>query len=174
MPPCSAKSPSSTARSSPATAARAKSSLAAIRGETDAFAVEAGSAKNYATGEELIPIAVLARERTQSFPEAPPVIEAADVPEDMQWWVDFRESISKIGRSVAAAPTVPEDRVEYLREQLGAVLTDEEFIADATSKGRDINYLGGKEQQQIIEELMNSLSDERLEQVRTVLLEKFF
>ena len=149
-------------------------SLAAIRGETDAFAVEAGSAKNYASGNELIPVAVLARETTKSFPEAPPILEAVDVPEDMHWWVDFRESISSIGRSIATAPSVPEDRVAYLREQLGAVLTDEAFVKDATEKGRDINYLNGTEQQAIIDKLMSSISDERLLEVQKVLLNTYF
>ncbi len=151
-----------------------ENSLAAIRGEVDGFAVEASSAAKYAAGDELGPIATLARERTDAMPESPFIFEAVEVPADKEWLVDFREAISKVGRSVSTGPGVDADKVAYLRGVIDIVMNEKAFTADARAKGRDIRYLPGAEQQAIIEGLMASVSAERLEEIKNILLVKYF
>ncbi|WP_161142634.1 tripartite tricarboxylate transporter substrate-binding protein [Propylenella binzhouense] len=151
-----------------------ESSLAAIRGETDAIAVEANTGSDLGKGGELKPVAVLARKRWKTLPDTPTLFEAAAVPADKEWWIDFRESVSNLGRSLAMGPGVPQDRVDYMRKVVEDVLTDPKVIADVEKTGREINYLPGTEQKAIIDQLMQSVEGDRLEQVKTVLLEKYF
>lgn len=150
-----------------------ESSLAAIRGETDAIAVEASSAAKY-SGDEMTPLLVLSRDRTDVLPDTPTIFEATDVPEDRAWWIDFRSGINKVGRSIAVGPEVPADRVAYLREAVGSVLTDPDVIAEGAKINRGISYLPPEEQEQIVTELLESSSGERLGQIKEVLLEKYF
>ncbi len=152
-----------------------EASLAAIRGEVDAFAVEAGSAADYSKGgEELTPIAILSHERSDKMPDVPTIFEATDVPDDLAWWIDFRENVSKVGRSIAMAPGVDQAKVDYMRGVIGDVLQDKAFVDETVAKGRDINYLPGTEQQEIVKNLLSSVEGDRLKEVQNVLLEKFY
>ena len=146
---------------------------AAVRGEVDGIMVSSTSAVNYVGEESLVPIVTLARERDQHFPEVPTLFEVADLDEESTWWADFRADITTLGRAFVAHQDVDPARVAYLREILGDILRDEDFLAAMEEKSRPIDYLPAAEQEQLARQLLDDLSDERREEVRHVLTEKY-
>ncbi|HEX2256642.1 MAG TPA: hypothetical protein VHG92_08085, partial [Afifellaceae bacterium] len=148
-------------------------SLAAIRGDVTGFAVTDRSARDYSTGsEDLTPVVVIGRERSELLPDVPTIFEAGDVPNE--YWIDFRGGIVDVGRAIVTAPDVPEERVEFLRQAFEEVLTDSDVLAEAEEKGLPIVYASGGEVQQTIEEVLGDIPEERLTDIRDVLLDRYF
>jgi tripartite-type tricarboxylate transporter receptor subunit TctC len=89
--------------------------LAVVRGEADGIVVSNSSAINYvgtADSQSVVPIATLSRNReTTFFPDVPTIFEVAQLNEDGQWWIDFRSSITEVGRTFVTHGDVPADRV---------------------------------------------------------------
>jgi tripartite-type tricarboxylate transporter receptor subunit TctC len=148
-------------------------SLAAIRGDVTGFAVTDRSARDYSTGsEDLIPVAVIGHERSELLPDVPTVFEAVDVPEE--YWIDFRGGIVDVGRAIVTAPGVPEERVAFLRDAFEAILTDPEVQAEAEQKGLPIVYASGAEVQATVEDVLGDIPEDRLTEIRDVLLDRYF
>lgn len=148
-------------------------SLAAIRGDVTGFAVTDRSARDYSTGsEDLVPVAVIGRERSDLLPDVPTIFEAADVPEE--YWVDFRGGIVDVGRAIITAPGTAEERVEFLRQAFEEILTDPDVLAEAEEKGLPIVYASGAEVQQTIEEVLGDIPEDRLAEIRDVLIDRYF
>jgi tripartite-type tricarboxylate transporter receptor subunit TctC len=64
-----------------------------------------------------------------------------------------------ISRPLAAAPGVPQDRVEILRRAFDATLKAPEFLADVQKTGFDINPMTGEDVQDGIEHVINAPKD---------------
>jgi tripartite-type tricarboxylate transporter receptor subunit TctC len=148
-------------------------SLAAIRGDVTGFAVTDRSARDYSTGsEDLTPVAVIGRERSELLPDVPTVFEAVDVANP--YWIEFRGGIVDVGRAVITAPGVPEARVDFLRQVLEEILSDPEVLAEAEEKGLPISYASGAAVQQTIAEALGDIPEDRLAEIRDVLLDRYF
>ena len=72
---------------------------------------------------------------------------------------EFLSLSMAISRPLAAAPGVPEDRVEILRRAFDAALKSPELLADAQKVGFDINPMTGEEVQDGIERVINAPKD---------------
>jgi hypothetical protein len=70
-------------------------------------------------------------------------------------------------------PDVPEDRVEYLREKIKAVLTDPAVMEEGAKTKRDVRYEAPAATVKFVKEVLGSLEGEQLAAVRHVLLEKY-
>lgn len=70
--------------------------------------------------------------------------------------VDFMELIQYIGRSVAAPPGIPNDRLAALRKSFDDTLADPQFIARMKSRNLDLNPRTGAALQSNIEGIMVS------------------
>ncbi len=151
--------------------------LAVVRGEVDGIVVSNSSAINYvgsADSQSVIPIATLSREREMTFfPDVPTIFEVAELSEEGKWWIDFRSSITEVGRTFVTHGDVPVDRVEYLRQVLADILTDQKFIATAAQHQRPINYMSAEEQEKLVQGIFSGLSPERVQEVKHVLTEKY-
>ncbi|MGK0297517.1 MAG: tripartite-type tricarboxylate transporter receptor subunit TctC [Gammaproteobacteria bacterium] len=150
--------------------------LAVVRGEVDGIVVSNSSAINYVgSGDEgMVAVATLSRSREQTFfPDVPTVFEVADMTEAGQAWVDFRSSITEVGRTFVTHREVDPEKVTYLRNVLQEILTDEEFISMANERKRPINYMSAEDQEQLVQGIFADLSAERIEEVKHVLTEKF-
>jgi tripartite-type tricarboxylate transporter receptor subunit TctC len=151
--------------------------LAVVRGEVDGIVVSNSSAINYvgsAESQSVVPIATLSRKReTTFFPDVPTIFEVAELNEEGQWWIDFRSSITEVGRTFVTHGDVPADRVAYLRQVLGEILTDQKFIAMATEHQRPINYMSAEDQEKLVQGIFSGLSPERVQEVKHVLTEKY-
>ncbi|MDP2621424.1 MAG: tripartite tricarboxylate transporter substrate-binding protein [Hyphomicrobiales bacterium] len=150
-----------------------EASLAAISGEADAMTITESSSKSISQGGKMIPVGTLDQERGALFPDLPTVFEQVDLPDDKAWWIEFRSGIAKIGRTLVTGPDVPEDRVEYLREKIKAVLTDPAVMEEGAKTKRDVRYEAPAATVKFVKEVLGSLEGEQLAAVRHVLLEKY-
>ena len=147
--------------------------LAVVRGEADGVVVSSTSAVNYASDDSAIPLVVLDRTRDPLFPETPTIFEAVELDEKGQWWLDFRTNITKLGRALVTQGDVPDERAEYLKEQVRLVLTDPELIAEGEATKRPLNYLSADKLKELVESIFSGLSDERKTEIIHVLNEKY-
>lgn len=148
--------------------------LAVIKGETDAGVLSSSSAARLIKSGRLKGIAVVSRTRTPHLPDLPTIFEAAKVPADKAWWIDFREKVGEAQRALVTTPGVPADRVAFLRKAVHAVLTDPAVVAEAKKRRRIITYLPGAELEKVVVEALNLVKGERLELVKQVILKKYF
>jgi tripartite-type tricarboxylate transporter receptor subunit TctC len=89
------------------------------------------------------------------FPDVPVVGELGDTDEDRQM-LRLIAGTSEIGRSLAAPPNVPEERVQALRDAFQAMLEDPEFLADAEQRNLALDPATGEELQALVEETMQT------------------
>jgi tripartite-type tricarboxylate transporter receptor subunit TctC len=140
--------------------------LAVVRGEVDGIVVSNSSAINYVgSGDEgVVAVATLSRTRDQTFfPNVPTIFELADMTEAGQGWIDFRSSITEVGRTFVTHGDVDPEKVTYLRKILQEILTDEEFIAMADERKRPINYMSAEDQEKLVQGIFAGLSVERID-----------
>ncbi|MGK0298192.1 MAG: tripartite-type tricarboxylate transporter receptor subunit TctC [Gammaproteobacteria bacterium] len=154
-----------------------ETALATVRGEVDGMIVSSTSAINYVSTEGeggLVPVAVLDRNRDNLFfPDVPTIFELIEMDEEGSWWIDFRTNVTALGRTFVTHGDVSENLVAYLRSLLADVLTDERFIAEGLARKRPINYLSAEEQEQLVESLLSELTEERRQEVKYVITEKY-
>ena len=148
--------------------------LAALRGEVDCIVSSASSAKQYVEAENMIAAVVLDRERSPLLPEVPTVFEAVTLSPEATWWLDFRARVSKVGRAFIAAAGVPEDRIQYLRDAITAVLSDPAVISEGGSTGRPIEPLAAAELRDLVGQTLEALDEAKLAEMRHVILEKYY
>jgi len=147
--------------------------LAALRNEVDAGILSADTALPQIMNNSIKPIAIFSASRWHHLPAVPTLREAAALPENKMWIVELRQRIGEAQRAMVAAPNVPADRVEFLREAFAEVLADPALIAEGAKTNREIEYMGGWELQQLIAELMTAAGP-RLPEFRKIVLESYF
>ncbi len=113
-------------------------------------------------------------EHSTLLPDVPTIFEAAEIDEESAFWIRFRAGIAEIGRSLITTPGIPEDRLEYLRAAVDAVLTNPEFIKEAEKRGLPIEYANAEKLDQTIDFVFGDLPEEQLSAIREVLLNKYF
>lgn len=89
------------------------------------------------------------------FPDTPVVGELGETDEDRQM-LRLIAGTSEIGRSLAAPPGVPEERVQALRQAFQAMVEDPEFQADAEGRNAALDPATGEELQQLAEDTMQT------------------
>ena len=147
--------------------------LAVLRNEVDTGILSADTALPQIMNNSIKPIAIFSASRWHHLPAVPTLREAAALPEDKMWIVELRQRIGEAQRAMVAAPNVPADRVEFLREAFTEVLADPALIAVGAKSNREIEYMGGWELQHLIAELMTSAGP-RLPEFRRIVLESYF
>jgi tripartite-type tricarboxylate transporter receptor subunit TctC len=147
--------------------------LAVLRNEADAGILSADTALPQIINNSLKPIAIFGANRWHHLPDVPTLREAAMLPEDKMWIVTLRQRIGEAQRAMVAAPGVPADRVDFLREAFAEVLADPALIAEGAKTSREIEYMGGWELQQLVGQLMTAAGP-RLPEFRKIVLESYF
>lgn len=151
-----------------------EAALAVMRGDAEGLAVSDRGALDYAADGKLVPIAVLARERSLYLPDVPTIFEQAHLEPDQAFWIDFRAGLADIGRAIVTTPGTPPDRVRFLRRALEEAANDPGLLAKAEARRLPIDFASGEETETIVRKAIGDLPVERLEAIRHVLLEKFF
>ena len=95
------------------------------------------------------------------------------LPDDKSWIVKLRQRIGEAQRAMVAAPNVPADRVDFLRNAFAEVLADPALITEGVKTNREIEYMGGRELQQLVGQLMTAAGP-RLPEFRKIVLESYF
>ena len=151
-----------------------EAALAAMRGESDGIIVTVGSARKYAQGGQLVPIAILDRRRSPKFPDVPTVFEAVSLPSAQRWWIEYRMGLTALGRALATTPGTPPERIQLLRDAFRGILAEPEVRTRSESAGRPIDYAPPDELGRLAAETLDSVSPERLAAMRRVVLERFY
>ena len=150
-----------------------ESGLALMRGEADAMVTSASTASKLQRNG-LVPLAVVGNSRSELFPDVPTILEAVELTPEQAWWIDFREGVAMMGRSFGTTPGTPPERVAFLAAALESILTDPDFVAEATASGYVPDHLGAAGIAELAGQRLGGLGDERIARVRHVLLEKFY
>jgi tripartite-type tricarboxylate transporter receptor subunit TctC len=146
-------------------------SLAVIRNEVDSGVLSADSALPHI--DSIKPLALFGARRWSHLPDVPTLSEAAALPPDKAWIVKLREDIGEAQRAMVAAPDVPPDRVDYLRNALTEVLTDPAVIDEGAKTNREIEYSSGADLQRLVGELM-AAAGPRLPEFHKIVLNTYF
>lgn len=83
-------------------------------------------------------------ERDPKIPDVPTIVELAKSEEDRNVF-KMLSVASTIGRSPAATPDVPADRLAILRQAFVATMDDPAFIAEAKRRSVDLEFASGEE-----------------------------
>lgn len=151
-----------------------ESALAAIRGEVDGTIASAGSAVKLVSKGQLIPVAVLDRERSPFLPEVPSVFEVAELSAQQAWWIDTRAGLGSLGRTLIAAPDLPPAHLAYLRDSVMQVLTDPAVVAEAESRKRPLLVASHGEVEELIDRTVAGLSAGEIQRLREVILDRYY
>lgn len=104
------------------------------------------------------------------FPDVPAVGQLGDDPQAQQM-LRLIAGTSEIGRSLATAPGVPDERVRTLRKAFAAMIADPEFLAAAKKRNADLDPATGEELQQMVKSAMQT-PPEVVARVKKVLARK--
>lgn len=140
-----------------------KAFLAIEQGETDAIATSWPTLR-IIHGEkldsgELIPIGAVATERLAALPDTPAITEFTD-DQTALTFLNIYGSGGFIGRSLAAPPGVPEDRVNALQAAFTKMINDEAFLAELKERGILFSPMTGAELQSRIDAVMETPADQ--------------
>ena len=97
----------------------------------------------------------LAMRPAAGFEHVPAIGQLGDDP-DSRAMLRLIASTAEIGRSIAAAPQVPPDRVRLLRQAFQKMVADPAFQATAQQRNAPLAPASGEEIQKIIEETINT------------------
>ena len=148
--------------------------LAIENGEVDGRVVSEEAAALFVRGGKMRVVATLARERSDQFPKAPTVFEAAKLNADQARWVDWRAGVAALGRLLVTTPGTPKERVAFLRAALKDVLNDPGFIADVKKRRLAIGYASGEEVEKRIAAAMGTLDARQIAEVKDIALNRYY
>jgi tripartite-type tricarboxylate transporter receptor subunit TctC len=148
--------------------------LAAVRGEVDATILVEDSAARYAQNNQLRGFLVIARERSKLMPDVPTIYEALRLSPQAQDWLDYRESIRKIGRLLIVPPHMPAERLAFLQKVARDILTDPEAMADFARQQQPAFYGTPQEVEELIRHSLSSLTPQRQKQVQEIISDEFY
>jgi tripartite-type tricarboxylate transporter receptor subunit TctC len=151
-----------------------EAALAAIRGEVDGTIASAGSAARLVAKDQLIAVAVLDRERSPFMPEVPTIFEEAELSDEQAWWIDTRAALGSLGRTLIAAPGIPDDHLAYLREVTLQVLTDPAVAAEGEKSDRPLDIAAHEEMEALIAQTIGGLSGNDIERLRETILTRYY
>ena len=108
--------------------------------------------------KKIIPIFQSGLERESTIPDVPTLLEFAKTDEARRM-VSIFATTDIMGRSLAAPPGVPAERVEILRKAFNETLLDKDFLADAEKSKLIIQPVEGVKLQSIVEKVVDSPAD---------------
>jgi tripartite-type tricarboxylate transporter receptor subunit TctC len=148
--------------------------LAMENGEIDGRVVSDESAALYGASSSFRTLTVLARQRSEKFPDVRTIFEAVKMKPEAAELLDWRAGIASLGRLVNVTPGTPNDRVTYLREQIGKILRDPEFIADLKRSQMTVGYASAEEVTQLVARAMTALDPDRLAAAKEIIINRYF
>lgn len=148
--------------------------LAVYRGDADAMILTDTSIYNSVQGDQARAITVLGDTASDFFPELLPISEELALSEEAAFWNTYRGNVSEIGRAIVGPPGMTAEVRDTLRNAIEAVLTDEAFVSDLISRGLDVVFMPGEELEAIVSEVFTISESERADEIRNVLLNKYF
>jgi tripartite-type tricarboxylate transporter receptor subunit TctC len=125
-------------------------------------------------GNAIRPLATLARERSEAFPDTATIFEVANPTQEQSKWLDWRAGIAALGRVVVAAPGTPKPQLDALRAAFQEVIADPAFVSEAKSRGLQVRYASGEAVRTMVARTMDALSAKELDELKDIVLNKYY
>lgn len=148
--------------------------MAIQRAEVDGRVISDESAALYGASSGMRVVTVLARKRSDKFPDVPTIFEVAKLSPVAERLLDWRANIASIGRVILTTPGTPKERVDYLRVALAEVLRDPAFIAEMNKLNLAASYLSADEVQASVEKAMTTLDAKGLAEMKDIALNRYY
>jgi tripartite-type tricarboxylate transporter receptor subunit TctC len=147
--------------------------LALERREMDAMYVSDTSANLYVRSGQNRPVATMARNKSQFFPDVPTIFELVKLTPEQEWWFDFRSTLDALGRVLVTTPGVPPERLAFLQEAVGKLVKNPKLLAEADKSQRYIIYRDPKAARQAIERVIDAPSLAQRAEIKQIVLNRY-
>ena len=148
--------------------------IAIQRGEVDGRVISDEAAALYAASSDMRVITVLARQRSENFPNVPTIFESGGLSKEGERLLDWRASIATLGRVILVTPGTPPDRVEYLRKELAQILQDPAFSAEMKKYNLSAGFLDARAVEATVERAMTTLDAKGLAELKEIALNRYY
>ena len=148
--------------------------LAIQRAEVDGRVISDEAAALYGASSGMRVLTILARRRSEKFPEVPTIFEAAKLAPAAERLLDWRANIASLGRVILTTPGTPKERVDTLRAALADILRDPAFIAEMDKVNLAASYLSADEVQASVEKAMTTLDAKGLADMKDIALNRYY
>jgi tripartite-type tricarboxylate transporter receptor subunit TctC len=147
--------------------------LALERREMDSMYVSDTSANLYVRSGQNRAIATMARSKSQFFPEVPTIFESVKLTAEQEWWFDFRSTLDALGRVLVTTPGVPPERLAFLQQAIGKLVTNKKLLAETEKSQRYIIYRDPQAARQAIERVINAPSPAQRAEIKDIVLNRY-
>ena len=147
--------------------------LAIENGEVDARVVSDEAAALFTKGNQFRVLAIMARQRSSSFPEVATIFEQAKFAPLDEKLLDWRAGVADLGRLVVTTPNTPPSSIAALRAALDRAVKDEGFIKEVRRHGLEPTFVSGEEMEKNVSLALNELDEETLNRVRDIVTKNF-
>ena len=127
--------------------------MAMMRGEVHGQIGSTDSILRMTKTGDGVPILMIAKDRLAAYPEVPTLYEVA--PAGQKPLVDLMVTQALISRPFAGPPGIPADRLKVLRDAFEKSWKDPKLVADAEKMGRPIEFVNGKEVEEIVKSALD-------------------
>jgi putative tricarboxylic transport membrane protein len=148
--------------------------MAIQRAEVDGRVISDEAAALYGPSSGMRVVTVLARQRSQKFPDVTTVFEAVKLSGSAERLLDWRANIASLGRVILVTPGTPKERVDYLRAALADILRDPAFIAEMKKVNLAAGYLSADDVQAAVEKAMTTLDAQGLADMKDIALNRYY
>ena len=148
--------------------------MAIQRAEVDGRVISDEAAALYGPSSGMRVLTILARKRSEKFPDVPTIFEAAKLSPAAERLLDWRANIASLGRVILTTPGTPKERVDYLRAALADILRDPAFIAEMNKVNLAAGYLSADEVQASVEKAMTTLDAKGLAEMKDIALNRYY
>jgi tripartite-type tricarboxylate transporter receptor subunit TctC len=148
--------------------------IAIQRGEVDGRVISDEAAALYGPASGMRVVTILARQRSENFPDVPTIFEAARLSPDAERLLEWRAGIASLGRVILVTPGTPPERVGYLRKELSQILQDPAFIAEMKKFKLSAGFADAKAVEATVERAMTTLDDKGLAEMKEIALNRYY
>lgn len=125
-----------------------------VQGRGGAWASWKSSFAEKLASKQLIPLFQIGLAKAEDLPGTPLLQDLAANADDKAS-VEFLSAGAEIGRTMWAAPQVPQERVAAMRAAFDSVIKDPKLIASAKKRTMDLEYLSGADVQKVVEKTLS-------------------
>ena len=147
--------------------------LAIENGEVDARVVSDESAALFTKGKQFRVLAIMARQRSNSFPDVATIFEQAQFSPADEKLLDWRAGVADLGRLVVTTPNTPQESIKSLRSALALAVSDETFIKEVRRQGLEPTFMPGEKIEKNVSLALSALDEETLNRVREIVNKNF-
>jgi tripartite-type tricarboxylate transporter receptor subunit TctC len=148
--------------------------IAIQRGEVDGRVISDEAAALYGPSSGMRVVTILARQRSENFPDVPTIFEAGKLSKEAERMLEWRAGIASLGRVILVTPGTPKERVDYLRTVLGEILQDPAFIADMKKHKLSAGFADAKTVEATVERAMTTLDAKGLAEIKDIALNRYY